>query len=50
MRQLFTSIDFVIVVGAIVVVVVVDAAGDVGGLTRGVIIRSQGVRVPILLL
>ena len=52
-----TSVHIIIVVVAIVVVIVAVAAaivvgvgGDVGGLTRGAIIRSHGVRVPILLL
>jgi len=54
--QHFTSINIIIVVGAIVGVVGVAAAvvvgggDDIGGLTRGAIIRSHGVRVPILLL
>jgi len=54
--QHFTSINIIIVEGAIVGVVGVAAAvvvgggDDIGGLTRGAIIRSHGVRVPILLL
>lgn len=56
-RLHFTSVHIIIVVVAIVVVIVavvaaivVGVGGDVGGLTRGAIIRSHGVRVPILLL